>query len=522
MYSIHEPFAVLAVSRRQHHALMRAAWCVALVSIALLAGDVVAHGQGQSPQEGDYYRITRFPTPEGEVLEACGFQTMPDGRVAVCTRRGDIWMIADPDSDNPQPTTFSLFARGLHEPLSLAHREGWLYVTQRPEVSRIRDTDNDGKADEFETVSAGWGVSGDYHEYAFASKFDKQDNLWVVLCLTGSFSSEVPFRGWSVRVGADGAFIPTASGIRSPGGVGMNLEGDVFYTDNQGPWNGTCGLKHLKPATFQGHPGGFRWYDQARAILGDQADSLLGPKPEEPKSGSRMMVEAARVPQLEPTVVMFPYSKMGQSASGIACDTSGGKFGPFAGQLFVGDQTHSTLMRVYLEKVQGHYQGACFPFLAGFSSGNVGVEMTPWGDVFVGGTSRGWGSRGGKDFAVERVDWTGKVPMEIKEMQARPDGFELVFTHPVDPKVAADTARYSMQTFTYIYQADYGSPEVDPTKATVKAAAVSDDGLRVRLTIDGLQIGHVHELKLDGVVSVEGTPVLHPLAYYTLNYLPKP
>lgn len=493
-----------------------------IVAVALLVGAGAWPAIAEEVRETDYYRIVRFPTPEGEVLEACGFQTMPDGRVAVCTRRGDVWMIADPQSDEPQASAFSLFARGLHEPLSLAHRDGWLYVTQRPEVSRIRDQDGDGEAEEFETVSAGWGVSGDYHEYAFASKFDAQDHLWVVLCLTGSFSSEVPYRGWSVRVGADGDFIPTAPGIRSPGGVGMNLAGDVFYTDNQGPWNGTCGLKHLTPGSFQGHPGGLRWFETAQATLGDRAASILGERPAEPQSRSRILTEAARIPQLEPTAVLFPYSKMGQSASGIACDTSEGKFGPFAGQLFVGDQTHSTLMRVYLEQVQGHYQGACFPFLSGFSSGNVGVEMTPWGEIFVGGTSRGWGSRGGKDFAIERVDWTGKVPLEIKEMKAKHDGFELVFTQPIDPKLAADVARYSLQTYTYIYQADYGSPEVDPTQATIRAAQVSDDQLRVRLMVDGLQLGHVHELKLDGVSGADGTPVLHPLAYYTLNYLPSP
>lgn len=48
----------------------------------------------------------------------------------------------------------------------------------------------------------------------------------------------------------DGKSMPTCSGIRSPGGIGMNADGDVFYTDNQGPWNGTCGLKHLIPGKF--------------------------------------------------------------------------------------------------------------------------------------------------------------------------------------------------------------------------------------------------------------------------------
>ena len=173
-----------------------------------------------------------------------------------------------------------------------------------------------------------------------------------------------------------------------------------------------------------------------------------------PKGKSRMMVEAKRIPEFYPTCVIFPYSKMGQSAAGIDTDLSGGKFGPFDKQMFVGDQTHSTVMRVTLEKVNGHYQGACYPFREGFSCGIVPVCFAPDGSLITGGTSRGWGSRGGKPFSLERLVWTGKVPFEIKEMKAESDGFTLTFTKPVDPQTAGAVASYKMATFTYIYQAD--------------------------------------------------------------------
>ena len=242
--------------------------------------------------------------------------------------------------------------------------DGWLYATQRGEVSRLKDDDGDGRADLFETVSDGWEINGDYHEYAFGSKFDRDGNLWVVLCLTGSFSSEVKFRGWCLRISPDGKVTPTVSGLRSPGGIGANAAGDMFYTDNQGPWNGTCSLKHLDPGKFVGHPAGNRWYELA---------PNMGPRPQEPKSGSRMMVEAAQIPELVPPAVYFPYQKMGQSASGIACDTTEGRFGPFAGQMFVGDQTHSTVMRVCLEKVQGPLPGRVHPLQVGIRLGQSGI-----------------------------------------------------------------------------------------------------------------------------------------------------
>ena len=234
-----------------------------------------------------------------------------------------------------------------------------------------------------------------------------------------------------------------------------------------------------------------------------------------------MMVEAKRIPELEPPAVYFPYNKMGQSAAGIAVDVSGGKFGPFKDQLFVGDQTHSTVMRVYLEKVKDHYQGACFPLRAGMGSGSLSLVFNKDGSLFVGGTNRGWGSRGTQPHSLDRIVWTGKTPFEILQMNAMHDGFELTFTEKVDAAAAADPKSYKLSTYTYIYQAAYGSPEVDQTTPEITKVEVSPDGLKARLFITGLQEGHVHELQSGGVKSAAGQPLLHNMAYYTLNYIPE-
>ena len=212
---------------------------------------------------------------------------------------------------------------------------------------------------------------------------------------------------------------------------------------------------------------------------------------------------------------------MGQSASGIACDLSGGKFGPFEEQLFVGDQTASTVMRVFLEKVRGRYQGACFPFRQGFDSGNLALDFAGDGSLFVYGTSRGWGSVGGKSSALQRLVWTGKVPFEVKEIRAEPDGFEFVFTQAVDPQTAGSPASYAIETYTYIYQSGYGSDEVDKTTPVVRSVTLAGDHMSARLVIDGLVEGHVHEMHFAGVRSATGEALLHDAAYYTLNAMPE-
>src|SRR5262249_53574320 len=135
---------------------------------------------------------------------------------------------------------------------------------------------------------------------------DKDGNMWVLLTLTGSFTSEDPFRGWCLRVTPEGKAIPTVSGIRSPGGIGFNAAGDVFYTDNQGPWNGACKLQWLKPGAFVGHPIGLRWFDDP-ATSNIVAEAGLK-RPRDPRDGSRIYAEANRIPELLLPAVYFPYN----------------------------------------------------------------------------------------------------------------------------------------------------------------------------------------------------------------------
>ena len=470
-------------------------------------------GSESLPVESDYYPITTIPLPEGEIIEVSGIEILPGNKVAIASRRGDIFVGEGVLEDKPAPK-WTLFARGLHETLGLSWKDGWLYATQRPEVTRMKDRDGDGRADVFETVADDWGISGNYHEYAFGTRHDKNGDIWVILCLTGSFGADdkSPFRGWCMRVTPEGECIPTGYGIRSPGGIGLNHLGDVFYCDNQGTWNGSSSLKHLRPGGFQGNPSGNKYF-----ALTD----LLGTEPPEPESGSRIEIERKRLPDLVPPPVVLPHGKVGNSPAGIECDETGGKFGPFPNQLFVSEQTHSKVHRVFLEKVNGFYQGAVFPFLEGFGSGNIVARFASDGSMFTGGTNRGWGSRGKNPFSFQRVNWTGKVPFEVHEMRAKPDGFELTFTQPADKKTLADITSYAMESYTYIYQKGYGSPEVDQSEPVIKKAIPAKDGKSVRLKINGMVKGNVHELKMEGIRRKGiDQPLLHDVAYYTLNEIP--
>ena len=498
-------------------------------TLRILTGLLLATAfvRAADPQESDYYKITTFDTPPGTALEVSSIELLPDGKLALGTRRGEIWTASNADSEAAN-VKYQLFASGQHEVMGLAWKDKSLTITNRYEVARLTDTDGDGRADKFETVCDQWGVSGDYHEYSFGSRFDKDGDIWVVLCLTGSFNSSAPFRGWCVRVKPDGTMVPTCSGIRSPGGIVVNYDNEVYYTDNQGPWHGACTLQHLIPGTFQGHPGGNIWYDKA---------PNMGPRPVDPipeafqgakKRGEksdrpdpdRMDAERKRIKELVPPVVYLVHGKIGNSSSFIVPDLSGGKFGPFEKQLFIADQSHSNISRVFIEEVNGIKQGVVFPFRKGFKSGLIGGRMNEKGQLFAGGSDRGWGAKGGQPFSFERLDWTGKVPFEVHEMHAKPDGFELTFTEPVDAKAAGDPSSYSAREFIYAYREEYGGGEVDEKLPKVTKAVVSADKKSVRLTLEKLTQGDIHEIHFDGVRSADGRPVLHPIGYYTLNEIP--
>ncbi len=227
----------------------------------------------KAPPEAEYYKIITIPTPEGVELECGGMENLPGGKLAVSTRKGDIYVVENANDDPPDKVKFTKWATGMHEVMGLAYnaKDGFLYAVQRGEITRLKDSDGRGRANVYETYCDDWGIGGDYHEYPWMSKFDKDGNLFVLLCLTGSFTSEIDYRGWCLKVTPDGKSHPYASGIRSPGGIGFDDKGNLFFTDNQGPWNGTSSLKHITQGSFQGNPQGNKWYElpKVKAELGE-------------------------------------------------------------------------------------------------------------------------------------------------------------------------------------------------------------------------------------------------------------
>ncbi len=495
----------------------------------------------QTPDEADYYRITTLPVPEGIHLEGGGVTVLPDGSVAVCVRRGEVWIIENPTLLKGMQPQFRLYASGLHEPLGLVYREGALYTAQRGELTKLIDTDGDQVADVYETVYA-WPLSGHYHEYSFGPKFGPDGDMYVSANV--AFGNEewwrgesrVPWRGWIMKISPEGRMLPWATGMRSPAGLGM-FDGNLFYADNQGDWMGSGGIWHVQRGSFMGHPAGLRWTGQPGSPLSLTTEQLYARvDPRQYKENGQYVkpenitVEAAPqvlyevkkdIPALRLPAVWLPHGVLGISNSEIVRDESKGKFGPFAGQIFIGDQGQSKIMRVVMEKVKGEYQGVAFDFRQGFQSGVMRMAWDQSGNLFVAETNRGWGSAGTTNSGLEFLSWTGRMPFEMKTVSAKADGFEIEFTLPVDRELAGDLDSYSGRSYTYKYHPVYGSPPIREEELKIRGVKVSEDGKKVRIVVENLKQYHLHEIHVRGLLSAENKlPVLHPSAYYTLNNIP--
>lgn len=440
------------------------------------------------------FRIERFWVPREIDLLVGGIDWLPDGGLAVATWPGEIYIVEEATGPIEQ-ATFRLFATGLDQPLGLRVVDGEILVVQRCELTRVSDTDGDGLADWYESVNDDWGYSGNYHSYAFGPMIDGQGRFYVGL--TGHRGLyEHKYTGWWARIAPDGSAIEGfCHGFRTPNGFGT-YRGDLFCTDNQGNWIGTSKLNHLGEGAFYGYPSG---------------------KPAMPKE------QQVERPWKQPALYI-PRS-WSPSASDIA-EIPAGTFGPFEGQLLIGEFQNGTVLRAALEKVEGQWQGAVWPMMKGFVGAVNRLSFGPDGKLYVGGCKRAWSTAAPLEYSLERVTFTGEAGFEILEAHVKPDGFELIFTRPVDELEAGDPENYDVLQHRYRYSSSYGSPEIDfegnennASPVTVVDAVVLDNGKRVRLKLDGWREGYVTMVR-SLARDREGHRLENDTFYYTLNRIP--
>lgn len=437
----------------------------------------------------DGYSIETIKTPDNIRFHITGLDTDKAGNVYVATRLGEVWTL--------KGLVWKKFASGLHEPTGLlVDDDGTVLVAHKPQLTRLVDIDQDGVAEDYVHVASGWEFHNDYHEFNFGPVKDKQGYLHGTLNI-GFQGGWGGLRGFAYKVSPRGEFTPYSWGLRSPAGVGISPRGEIFYTDNQGGWVGTSKMHLLEEGKFYGQPSSLR--------------DIPGNPNNWREKYSVEDLDAMR----EKPIVHLPHGEISKSPGNPEWDLSAGKFGPFAGQIFMPDLTMSSLFRVLLEKVNGKYQGAAINFINGFQSGNIRAEFDNKGHLWIGQTARGWGAEGPEPFGLQKVVWDGTLPFELLNIKLTHSGFKLTFTEPLDESTIKSDS-FSAQQWHYHYHQKYGSPKVDLASLDVSSVSLSDDGRSVEVNMP-LHAGKVVEIAFDAVKSYTGRSVSTGKVFYTLN-----
>jgi len=147
------------------------------------------------------------------------------------------------------------------------------------------------------------------------------------------------------------------------------------------------------------------------------------------------------------------------------------------------------------------------------------AQVAPDGAVLVGSVhDSGWGA--GRNLGeIVKLRFSGQLPLGIAEMRAIEDGFELLFTGPVDRAKAVEMANYQLVSYRRIPTPAYGGPDVDRRTETIHSLTVSEEGQRVVMTLPELRVGFVYALRLKNLTTDDQQ--FHPAeAYFSMGPLP--
>jgi mono/diheme cytochrome c family protein len=469
------------------------------------------------------YSIENYYPPKDnygrdQLFEALGLALAKDGTLVVGTRTAGVWRLVDGE--------WRLFAEGLFDSLGVVVEDdrGLTVVAgQKPELTRISDTNGDGIADKYETLFDAHSFHGNYHTYMHGPVRGRDGSYYFGLNLAHDGSRTTynaggeymgtwgGFSGWAIRVRPNGKFELFANGLRSPASLGVDPAGRLWYADNQGEYVGTSKLFVLEQDQFYGHPSGLV--------------DLPGMTPDSPEIGWGQWAG-----RREREVILFPHNRVANSPGNPAWVTRS-DFGPYKGQMLIGDQTQSNLLRVQLQKVGSVEQGSVMPFFAGLESGVMRPLFLRDGSLLLGQTGRGWQAKGGKVASLQHVRWDGKtIAPGITAMLATPTGFRIDLTQPLAASVTESNLRaaLTLESWTYRDAPDYGSDELGLRPEAITALTLSKDRKAISIALASReqskvhpqQTGRVYYAKLVAKTLFDANSPEQLEAYYTLHRFP--
>ena len=462
-------------------------------------GDVATSGTlGDTLGEvGGAYALDRLALPDGNPwhswMRLTDLAFFEDGRCAVSTLNGDVWVVSGID-EGLDKLTWRRFATGLYEPLGLAIKGGEVYVLGRDRITRLRDRNRDGEADVYENFHPLSHVSNGYHAFTFGLHTDDEGNFYTV---QSGRKTDNPLPGAVLRIAPDGQTSEVVgTGFRHPNGMTVGPEGRIFVSDNQGEWIPASKVSHIREGGFYGY------------VL--EEDSLEAPE------------------TFDRPVFWLP-QEADNSSGGQAWATDG-RWGPLAGTMVHTSYGAARAFYVMVQDARGTLQAAVAAFPWAFPSGVMRAAVNPKdGQVYLIGL-KGWDSVAQEDASFNRIRYTGRPAYLVTDAAVTPEGLRLRFSAPLKADVATDPSRYAVTRWDYKWTSQYGSPHYlppdpgeEPTQEGEETVSIADvrleeDGRAVLIPIPDHQPVDQVEVAFD-LEAADGTPIEQTL-YFTINRIP--
>ncbi len=423
-----------------------------------------------------------------------GIDFLSDGRVVISTwdPAGSVYILDNTESGDPDKITVKTIAKGFAEPLGLRVVDDEIYVLQKQELTKLIDNNGDEIIDEYQTLSNKWRVSANFHEFCFGLAY-KDGYFYAALATAinpggASTQPQIPDRGKVVKISKeDGSTEFVAHGLRTPNGVGLGVDDEIFVSDNQGDWLPASKIVHVSKDAWFG----------SRSVDFEGTANLTEKKP----------------------VVWLPQDEIGNSPSTPLAINDG----PYKGQMIHGEVTHGGIKRVFVEKVDGEYQGCLFRFIQGLEAGVNRLEWAPDGALYAGGigSTGNWLQTGKLWYGLQRLKYNNKSTFEMLAIRAKSNGVEIELTEPLRPNEGWSVGNYEVRTWWYKPTKEYGGPKMDHRPLKVLSASVSEDRKKIFLELDGMKDNHIVYVRLKTpFVSDLGHQLWSPEAWYTMNRIP--
>ncbi len=433
-----------------------------------------------------------FENPTNTWMRPGGFDFFADGRVAMCTIGGDVWVCSGIDAKLDQ-LTWRRHAAGLYEPLGLRIVDDVVYVTGRDQITRLHDLNADGEADFYENFNNDTPTSANYHAFAFDLQTDAAGNFYYGRA-GHRLDAKLPGQGSILRVSKDGSTSEVfAAGFRAPNGLGIGPGGEITASDNQGNWMPASKINLVRQGGFYGYM--------------PHVSAAGGP----------------RRTDFDPPLCWIPMSLDNSGGSQV---WAGPKWGPLSGRMLHTSYGRASVMLVMAQEVEGVTQGGVVALPFRFDSGVMRGRVSPAdGQLYLCG-QRGWQTAGTRDGTLTRVRHTGKPLHMVTGFRVVPGGLELSFSQPLDPETANDPESFGVEQWNYLWSKEYGSDDysvADPTKkgrdpVEVESAKLLPDGKTVFLAIPKIQ--PVMQMRVQVDVDAQDGETIQNDVYLTIHKVP--